>query len=70
MSALDKVVSEKIKMRVVADRYAALRAIKIAVDQRGMFTVAKQYGCLVNNSAEGFAIEFMTAYNNEVSYTY
>lgn len=41
----------------------ALEALLDEMNAAGPFAVAKKYGCLVNGSAEDFAIEAMTAGN-------
>lgn len=69
-SLLDKVVSAMYELGC-SDRRAALVEIARQADRDGgFFHIAQTYGALVNNSGEEFAIQFMTAYNKEVSPRY
>lgn len=47
-----------------------LEAIKAAIDSKSLYLAVKDMGLLVDNSAEEFAIRFMTAYNNCFGLTY
>ena len=69
MTLLDKVIAKKIKLGC-EDRYDALKDIKLSLDAASPFDVAYFFDVLVNDSAEDFMIEFMTAYNDEVRHTY
>lgn len=69
MNIIDKVIQIKIDLGCI-DRYDALVDIKRTVDELGIYYTAKRYNVLVNESGEDFAMQFMSAYNNEVKYTY
>lgn len=70
MSLLDRVVELKIHLGC-NDRYHALCDIKTSIDSTSLWQFAKMFGVLdKNNSAEDFAMEYYTAFNNEVEYTY
>jgi hypothetical protein len=47
-------------------RRDALVMISEGIDHFGLWRFCKEHDALVNNSAEEFAIQFYTAYNNEV----
>jgi hypothetical protein len=52
------------------DRYMALDELKTWIDMEGPYEFAKQWGVLVNNSAEEFMMQFMNTFNREVRWTY
>lgn len=64
-----EIVVARIRGRLVdlIDRDMALKVLKDAIDEHGMYDIAKCFGVLEGGSAEEFAIEFMSAYNAEVS---
>lgn len=66
---LNKVIEIKIDLGCI-DRYDALVDIKRTIDEIGIYDTAKRYNVLVNDSGEEFDMQFMSAYNNEVRYTY
>ena len=77
MKLLDKVIAEiNVNRNDVTDydkmvsRNIALQTMRKWIDIDGMYQYAKNFGVLVDGSAEDFACEFYTAYNNEVAYTY
>jgi hypothetical protein len=61
---------EAVREVLDCDRRGALEHLSNQIDRKGAYTVAKLHEVLVNNSAEEFMIEFMTAYNNEVGHKY
>lgn len=66
MTKLEKVIGFKMKLGC-ADRREALEDILIGWKETGPYGVAKTFGVLdESESAEDFAIEFMTAYNKEI----
>lgn len=66
MTLLQQVIDKKIALGC-ADRAAALRDIKISIEERGLYGVAKFFGVLDSTgTAEDFSIEFMQAYNDEI----
>ena len=66
MKYLDKVIAKKIELGCI-DRQDALEDIRKSFDNTSPYQTAKFFGVLdENESAEDFAIEFMTAYNNEI----
>lgn len=67
---IDSVLGSIIRCGVNMDSRDALCEIKKVVDKRGMYGAAKVFGGIVDGSAEDFAIGFMSAYNEEVVYTY
>ena len=69
MTLLEKVIAKKIQLGC-ADREAALEDIALSVSQSSFYFVARMHCVLVEESGEEFAIEFMTAYNNEISLRY
>lgn len=69
MELLNNVISKKINLGC-GDRYDALMDIKKSIDTVGMYEFAKQFRVLVNESAEEFAIQFMSTFNKEVYYWY
>lgn len=70
MTKLEKVIEKMIGLGAV-DRIDALCEISRSCDINGMWNTANTF-CVLdeNRSCEDFAIEFMTAYNNEVNYKY
>lgn len=55
----------------IEDRRDALIEISTSIDIQGAWGFAKMYRLLdEDNSCENFMIEFMTAYNNEISKKY
>ena len=69
MTLLEKVVEKKIALGCV-DRFDALEDIKCSIDTSSLWQFAKMFDVLVNNSAEDFAMEFMSAFNKEVRCAY
>jgi len=51
-------------------RCEALCIIKTNIQLDGAYTYAKNWGVLVNNSAEEFMMQFMNTFNREVRWTY
>lgn len=66
---LDKVMNFHLAMNN-NDRYLALESVKKSFDIEGPYQVAYTHNVLVNDSAEEFAMQFMTAYNNEICPVY
>ncbi len=69
MTLLEKVIAAKIVLGC-DDRQDALLGIRKSIEIDGLYQFAKTYRVLVDNSAEDFAIEFMSAFNDEVFVAY
>lgn len=70
MTKLEIVIEKKIKLGC-ADRTAALVDIALSIETSDIWSFADIYGVLdERRSCEEFAIEFMTAYNNEIGFRY
>lgn len=66
---LEKAIAMKMKLGAT-DRIHALIDIELSVDQTCLFSFCKQFGLLVDNSAEQFSREFYMAFNDEIYYKY
>lgn len=67
---LDKVIEKKIALGC-SDRREAMEEIRNQTRREcSFYSVAQTFRVLVNESAEDFAIEFMTAYNKEIAGVY
>lgn len=69
MDLLNRVIDMKMTLGC-ADRRSALEDIALSVEATGMYATAKTFRVLVDESAEEFAIQFMTAYNKEIGFRY
>ena len=67
MSLLEKVIYAYIDAGWAACREEALIGMKRWIDAASLYAFARDNDVLVDGSAEEFAIEFMTAYNDEVA---
>ena len=67
---VNTVVESMISRKLVKDRYDPLRKIQEWVARDGFFCIAKDYGVLVNGSAEDFAVSFMNTWNEEAACGY
>lgn len=68
---LDKVIDQmQGDMSRPDARQYILEEIRVWTENLGLYAFARNHGVLINNSAEDFAIEFYTAYNNEIGHTY
>jgi len=54
----------------VLAQVGSIEKLQPEFDRKGPYDTAKKYGVLVNNSAEDFAIQFMSAYNEEYPGSY
>jgi hypothetical protein len=66
---LEKVLMVKI-IEGCESRVTALNQIRIDIECSSPWDVATRFGVLENNSAEEFMIQYMTAYNEEVTHIY
>jgi hypothetical protein len=51
-------------------RCSALQSIRKWIDIDGIYQYAKNHNVLIDGSSEKFAMQFYSAYNNEVQFAY